>query len=246
VSDLPAPLVPAEVDLRGYEYMPYYGDRLRGSGLNTRATDAEFRAAHNLWWSAWKEVPAASLPNDDIDLCKAADLGRDQQAWKIVKAVAMRGFVLCSDGRWYHKVLGAFAIDAWAIRMRARAKGINGAAKKWEKHRQKHGLAQADEDDATATNDDSPGNAPAIEKDSKEGKGRYRKKTLGLSTSPTRGDEDQVHLKSFGNSTPSGRTPDENRDLARKLMTGEIKVGARDDLPLRPRHASLERPLVRA
>jgi hypothetical protein len=223
VIEAPPPLVPAEVDLRGYEYMPYYGDRLRESGLNVRATDAEFRAALNLWWSAWKQVPAASLPSDDIDLCKAADLGRDQKAWQAVKPVAMRNFILCSDGRWYHKVLAAFALDAWAIRTAARAKGIAGSSKRWGKHKHEPPVAGATTDDATTKNSDNPGNATVIENDSKEGKGRYRKK--GLSTSPTRGDEDQLRLKSFGNSTPSGRSVDENRDLARKLVAGEIKIG---------------------
>lgn len=112
-SGLPDPLVPAEVDLRGYEFMPYYGDRLRESDLNSRATDAEYRAAHNLWWSSWKQVPAASLPDDDAILARLADLGRDVKTWAKVRDVALRGFVKCTDGRLYHRVLSAVAIEAW-------------------------------------------------------------------------------------------------------------------------------------
>lgn len=115
-GELPDPLVPPEVDLRGYEFMPYYGDRLRDSDLNSRATDAEYRAAHNLWWSSWKQVPAASLPDDDVALAKLADLGRNPKIWKKVKNVALRGFILCSDGRMYHKVLSEVAIHQWKFR----------------------------------------------------------------------------------------------------------------------------------
>ena len=113
---LPDPLVPPEVDLRGYEFMPYYGDRLRDSDLNSRATDAEYRAAHNLWWSAWKQVPAASLPDDDTVLARLADLGRDLKSWQKVRDVALRGFIKCSDGRFYHKVLSPLAIEAFEFR----------------------------------------------------------------------------------------------------------------------------------
>lgn len=119
-DQVPAPFVPAEVDLRGYEYMPYYGDRLRDSDLNSRATDAEYRAAHNLWWAAWKQVPAASLPDDEATLCKLADLGRDLRTWRTVKDRAMHGFELCSDGRYYHRVLAEVALDAWAGRLEHR------------------------------------------------------------------------------------------------------------------------------
>lgn len=119
-DELPAPLVPPEVDLRGYEFMPYYGDRLRESDLNSRATDAEYRAAHNLWWSAWKQVPAASVPDDDVTLARLADLGRDLRAWAKVRNVALRGFAKCSDGRLYHQVLAPLAVEAWEFRNRQR------------------------------------------------------------------------------------------------------------------------------
>src|SRR5206468_10329796 len=95
------------------------------------ATDAEYRARINLLWSAWQQVPAASLPNDDIALCKLADLGRDLKTWLHVKAMALRGFVLCSDGRWYHPFLAMLALSAFDARSKARARGIAGASKRW-------------------------------------------------------------------------------------------------------------------
>lgn len=119
MSDIP-PLVPAEVDLRGLEWMPYYGDRLIRSEFAARVSDAAFRAGHHLWWAAWNGTPAASLPNDDISLARAADLGRDLKAWRRVKAEALHGFIECSDGRLYHKALAPLAIEAWAKRLKER------------------------------------------------------------------------------------------------------------------------------
>lgn len=129
-EQLPDPFTPPDADLRGYEYMPLYGERLRTSSHNSGCTDAEFRASINLWWSAWQQVPAASLPADERELCRLADLGRDLKAWGKVKAFAMRNFVVCKDGRYYHNFLAPLACAAWAerVKYRARAK-LGGAAK---------------------------------------------------------------------------------------------------------------------
>lgn len=116
MSDLPAPLVPAEVDLRGLEYMPLLGLHLFGSDFNAQATDTEWRAAVTIWWAAWNQVPAASLPDDDVALCRHADFGRDLRAWRKVKARALHNFVLCSDGRLYHTFLAKQALIAWEKR----------------------------------------------------------------------------------------------------------------------------------
>lgn len=120
MRDLPEPFTQPECDLRGYDFMPIFGHRLFGSEFYAKATDAEFRAAVKLWWTAWLQCPAGSLPNDDNALCRYADLGRDQRSWKRVKAAALHGFVLCSDGRLYHKVLCEEAERAWERRCRDR------------------------------------------------------------------------------------------------------------------------------
>lgn len=129
-QDLPEPFVPADADLRGYEYMPLYGERLRTSDHNSGCTDEAFRASINIWWSAWQQVPAASLPTNEVVLCKLADLGRDMKAWNRVREHAMRNFVLCRDGRYYHTFLAPLACAAWAerVKYRARAK-LGGAAR---------------------------------------------------------------------------------------------------------------------
>lgn len=116
----PEPLVPAEVDLRGLDYMPFFGHHLLGSEFHARCSDAEWRAGVTLWWAAWNQVPAASLPDDDVALCRLADLGRDVKGWKALRANALHGFVMCSDGRLYHKFIAEQALIAWEKRVNER------------------------------------------------------------------------------------------------------------------------------
>ena len=117
---LPEPMVPAGVDLTGQPWMPLYGHKLFGSEFNAACNDSEWRAGVTLWWAAWNQVPAASLPDDDVQLCRLADLGRDIKAWKKMRPRALHGFVKCSDGRLYHRALAALALDAWDRRVKER------------------------------------------------------------------------------------------------------------------------------
>jgi hypothetical protein len=121
-DDLPQPLTPPDCDLRGLEWMPLYGHRLFASDFDAHASDAVFRAALSLWWSAWNQVPAASLPDDDVALCRLAGFGRDVEAWRALRERALRGFTLCADGRLYHRALAPLAIDAWSRRLKERTR----------------------------------------------------------------------------------------------------------------------------
>lgn len=116
----PAPFIGADVDLRGLDYMPLLGNHLFGSEFNAAATDSEWRAALTLWWAAWNQVPAGSLPSDDIALCRLADLGRDLRSWRKLRERALHGFTLCSDGRLYHEFLCEQAVIAWGKRSKER------------------------------------------------------------------------------------------------------------------------------
>lgn len=130
----PTPPVPSDVDLRGLPFMPLDTVRLLDSDMVALSTGDEFKAALTLWCKAWQQVPAASLPNDDRIL---AHLSGTSQRWKKVKARAMHGFVLCSDGRLYHPVIAEKALEAWKHR---RAQKAN-AAKRWEGHSTESGDA---------------------------------------------------------------------------------------------------------
>lgn len=113
------PLVPPDVDLRDFGFMPLDVLRLRDSDLAALATGDEFKAAVLLWCVAWHQVPAASLPNDDRLLARYSGAG---PAWKRVRAEALRGFVACSDGRLYHATIAEKALEAWAAKASQRAR----------------------------------------------------------------------------------------------------------------------------
>lgn len=131
MTDLPEPLTPPNGDLRDFDYMPIFRARLFGSSFHARATDAEWRAGVTLWLKAWDQVPSGSLPDNDIDLCRLAELGRDLKRWTKIREGAMRGWVKCSDGRLYHEVVAEVVLDALGKRTKASRRGKAGATKRW-------------------------------------------------------------------------------------------------------------------
>lgn len=116
MTDLPNPLTPADCDLRGLRWMPLDVVRVIDSDTFGISTGDEFKVAFRLWAKCWLQVPAASLPDDDRVLAHLAGLSENMQKWKKVRAVALRGFVKCNDGRFYHPVIAEKAIEAMGRR----------------------------------------------------------------------------------------------------------------------------------
>lgn len=115
MSRAPAPMVPAEVDLRAFHWMPLHHRRLRRSAFWLRASDQVKAISVELWCEAYEQVPAGSLPDDDVALCGAAGFSRREiEAWLAVKAEVMSAWRLCSDGRWYHPFLCTVVMERWA------------------------------------------------------------------------------------------------------------------------------------
>ncbi|NUB05867.1 DUF1376 domain-containing protein [Azospirillum sp. Vi22] len=116
MNELPDPLVPAGIDLSGYDYMPLYVTRLRKSRTWVRC---KRRPAHgfylmNMWTEAFtSHERAGSLPDDDDLLADAAMCAPDD--WESIKADIMTGtgWILCNDGRWYHPVVAEVVIEVW-------------------------------------------------------------------------------------------------------------------------------------
>lgn len=132
MTDLPAPLVPADVDLRDFPCLPIDIVRLFASEFHARSTDAEWRAGMTLWLKSFHQVPAASLPDDDIALARLAEFGRDQASWLEVKEGALRNWTRCSDGRLYHRTVAVKALEAWIGKVWQRRSGAVGNAKRWK------------------------------------------------------------------------------------------------------------------
>lgn len=118
-TDRPAPMTSPEIDCRNLDGFMLNAQRLLASELWALSTGEEFKAAVGLWCRAWQQTPAGSLPNDDRVLASFA--GVPPARWRKVREMAMRGFVLCADGRLYHPVLCADARRAWAAKEKRKA-----------------------------------------------------------------------------------------------------------------------------
>lgn len=146
---LPEPLTPADCDLRSFVYMPVDIIRLFSSEFHAKATDAEWRAGFTLWLKSYHQVPAGSIPDDDVILARMAELGRDVDGWKALRAMALHGWVKCSDGRLYHPTVCEKACEAWEQKRGYRDRGRAGAEKRWHGHGQ--AIAKASHGHGTAT-----------------------------------------------------------------------------------------------
>ena len=113
MTDLPSPLVPAEVDLSDFPFMPIDVRRLRDSRLVATSTGDAFMAWMLLVCASWHQRPAGSLPDDDIELAQLAGFGRVVREWQKVRGGALYGWVKCSDGRLYHPHVAEKAVEAW-------------------------------------------------------------------------------------------------------------------------------------
>lgn len=110
---MPAPLTPPDCDLQDFPFMPLHVARLRDSDLASEESPEACWYAVLLWAASWHQIPAASLPDNDAVLARLVGLGRDLRTWKKHKSGALRGFVLCDDGRLYHPVVADQAAEAW-------------------------------------------------------------------------------------------------------------------------------------
>lgn len=125
------PLTPHNCDLRDFPRMMVDIPRLRGSSFDAIGDDHAWRAGFNLWLTAWHQVPAASLDGSDASLAKAAGLGRDLRAWRKISALALKGWVACSDGRLYHETIAEIALEAWIEKLGQRLSSGAGNAKRY-------------------------------------------------------------------------------------------------------------------
>jgi hypothetical protein len=145
VTDLPAPLTPPECDLSDFQYMELDVRRLRDSKFASTPNGNAFRAGLVLWCAAWHQIPAASLPDDDVELASLAGFGRmpfSVKEWKKLRAEALHGFVKCSDGRLYHAVIAEKAVAAFAAKERHAYGKFMDRMRKENKAREKDGKPQ--------------------------------------------------------------------------------------------------------
>ena len=170
---LPPPLTPADSNLRDFAFMPLDVARLRDSDLAAKTKGDEFRCAVLLWCAAWHQTPAGSLPDDDQTLAGFAGYGRVVREWKKVKAGAMRGWIKCSDGRFYHPVVAEKVNEAWAGRVEYQEKREGDRLRKQEERRLKKLR-----DDAAKSTGSPPDNCDVSEGQKANGAGNPPEKPL--------------------------------------------------------------------
>lgn len=127
-NNLFPPFVPADVDLRNFHSMPVEINRLFASDFHAHATDGEWRAGVTLWMKSFHQVPAGSLPADDVSLARLAEFGRDMKSWRTVKERALHRWIPCTDGRLYHRVVAEKTLGAWIEKLSARRSSAAGHA----------------------------------------------------------------------------------------------------------------------
>jgi Protein of unknown function (DUF1376) len=130
----PEPLVPPDCDLRGFSGFMLDVDRLLASELVAIGKPDECWAAVMLWCRAWKQTPAGSLPNDERVLAAFSGAG---SRWTKVRSMALRGFILCKDGRLYHHVLAEQVMSAWGKRQTYR--NDQERLRKWRENKKRNG-----------------------------------------------------------------------------------------------------------
>lgn len=130
MQDRPDPLVPDGVDLRDFAFMPLEVRRLLTSETWVLGRPEEKVAALTLWCEAWHQVPAGSLPDNERMLAHLSQAGA---AWRKVREHAMRGWVLCSDGRWYHPVIAEKALESWSKKVAQRDRTRRATQARWKR-----------------------------------------------------------------------------------------------------------------
>ncbi len=99
------PPVPPGADLSALPFFPLYFRKLFKSRSWIRASFEGKCAMLRLWCHAFgNEVPAGSLPDDDVLLADYAGYGNNLAAWRKIRAEALQKWERCeADGLLYHK-----------------------------------------------------------------------------------------------------------------------------------------------
>ena len=113
------PLVAQEVNLESFPWAPVRLDFLGNHPLILTESAEPFRSLVLLMVKAWRQRPAMSLPNDDVQLAAWAGFGRDVPQWLKIRDQVLQGFVLATDDRWHHEEFADWANQAWDRKLQA-------------------------------------------------------------------------------------------------------------------------------
>ena len=138
-GQVPAPFVPEQQDVQSYPAFLLDVNRLVASEFWAKASLDVRGAAVALWAYAWRQAPAASIPDDADVWARVTGLSL-RRIKKLVHvggpSSPLYGFVKCSDGRLHHPVLAADALNAIQNRQKRQA----AANTRWKSHSAPSGL----------------------------------------------------------------------------------------------------------
>ncbi len=100
-SDVPPP-IPEHTNLQSMRWFKMDIMSLLNSDFVHKATHEELGAAFLLWTKSVHQLPAGSLPNDDVVLARMAGFDPRSKRWKKSRDMILYGWTLRSDGRLYH------------------------------------------------------------------------------------------------------------------------------------------------
>lgn len=196
----PAPLTPADCDLQDFPFMPLHVARLRDSDLAAEADPEACWYAVLLWAASWHQLPAGSLPDSDAVLTRLIGLGRDVSTFERCREQALRGFILCDDGRLYHPVVAEQVNAAWEQKLayqqrKAERSAISrkAADARWHRDGDASAMPDAQNGDASSMHDASTRNAsrtPDAPKDDASGTAHAMPKGRGRGTGRTEEEAD--------------------------------------------------------
>ena len=218
----PAPLTPPQSDLRGLPFMPLDTCRLLDSDLFALSTGDGFKCAVALWCKAWQQVPAGSLPHNDRVLAHLSGAGG---RWPTLRANALHGWVVCSDGRLYHPVIAQKANQAWKARLAQRAR----AARRWGREPEYDAQPML----AVAQADACHGTAHAYARESER-----ESESLSLRS---RGDDQEAFAQAQAVRGRARAGRDAGRETGRETGRDAGRRGARARHPLEEQAARLKR-----
>lgn len=187
MTDLPQPLTPADCDCTDLDGFMMNVEKLMASELVALSSLEVIGAALLLWSRAWKQTPAASLPDDERVIAAFAKLPLPR--FRKIRHEVLRGFVKCSDGRLYHRTLSAEAIVAFEKKTAFQRKRETDAERlrKWrETHRETRG--ETDDETQGETRFVREGQGQGLDRDIKNKKQKPRAERFDA----------QARLESFG------------------------------------------------
>ena len=169
-----APPYPADLEAKGWSLDLDY-ERIEQSDTWAIASPEQRPWLLMLWLVSWRQVPAASLPNNHRLI--AARLGMPESKFAEWADVLLSGWELCTDGRLYHKTLTEHVLRMAAKRTKDRERVANYRAKSQQSNDDVDSCNALHTSDQRVSSTPTPTPTPTPADKDKDKEGRSRKRS---------------------------------------------------------------------